>query len=83
MYRNAEGYNDPTLGAVMQKMMTEYNAEQRKENKRKTQTCLYRFKVRRRYRREHQERPPLLSLRGEAGIYAPRKPSAVPAVSER
>lgn len=36
MYRNAEGYNDPTLGAVMQKMMTEYNAEQRKENKRQS-----------------------------------------------
>lgn len=36
MYRNAEGYNDPTLGAVMQKMMTEYNTEQRKEQKRQS-----------------------------------------------
>ena len=27
MYKNIEGYSDPTMGAVMRIMMTEYNAE--------------------------------------------------------
>lgn len=29
MYRNQEGYADPTAGAVMKKLMTEYNRKKR------------------------------------------------------
>lgn len=29
MYRNREGYPDPTVGAVMSKLMREYRQEQR------------------------------------------------------
>ena len=34
MYKNIEGYSDPTMGAVMRIMMTEYNAEKRKDYQR-------------------------------------------------
>lgn len=34
MYRNHEGYADPTVGAVMQKLMTEYYRKKRAERRR-------------------------------------------------
>lgn len=34
MYRNQEGYADPTAGAVMKKLMTEYNRKKREERRR-------------------------------------------------
>lgn len=34
MYRNQEGYADPTAGAVMKKIMTEYNRKKREERRR-------------------------------------------------
>ncbi len=34
MYRNQEGYADPTAGAVMKKLMTEYNRKKRSDRRR-------------------------------------------------
>ncbi len=43
MYRNHEGYADPTAGAVMKKLMTEYNRKKRSD-RRKTQRARNRQK---------------------------------------
>ena len=37
MYRNQEGYSDPTAGAVMKKLMTEYNRKKRLDRRCKAQ----------------------------------------------
>ena len=44
MYRNAAGYEDPTAGAAIAKMMREYRAEQRKERRRRDR-IMHRRKV--------------------------------------
>ncbi len=33
MYKNQEGYSDPTAGAVMKKLMTEYNRKKRADRR--------------------------------------------------
>ena len=44
MYRNQEGYADPTAGAVMKKLMTEYNRKKRLDRRRKAQRAKNRQK---------------------------------------
>lgn len=41
MYRNHEGYADPTAGAVMSKMMKEYTAQQKKRYADKNRRKIY------------------------------------------
>ena len=41
MYKNIEGYSDPTMGAVMRIMMTEYNTEKRKGYQRQQEIRRY------------------------------------------
>lgn len=83
MYKNNEGYPDPTSGEALGNIARQERAEKRaamKQEKKYLPKIYIWLTVRRRYRRKYQKGAPLLLICCGAGIHPLRQPLILPAV---